>query len=633
MKAKKFIFLTLALACAFIIKPSYASYEDQDNIPMTTLVEKSAENILEEKQNLKNLIEETKKSPNYLEASEQIKPLYNRAIEFNSKALDKNRYEWLIFSIDNLKEDLKIIEKLTKDDYQDEIETNEDSPYFNDPSYKVAYLKLDKEKRVLLDEFAKNKDKPEALTKDDLKNLIKARELVFFSDCFYPFMEDENHDGLISENKDLEDKIKADSDLFEKYRKADIYGRNKLMEEDLNNSNNPPENDPTSDENNKDKNTNQKEEDTPTNTDTNPEEDKKNKYKYQSMFYIKNKTREFYDKLSDDQRKELDKLNTDGDGLLSIEELEKSTNYQLPIIKDKDWLYPFMYDKNEDGIIDDSDRNSNNSSENTDNTNNPQTGTTNNEETKAEDSIDEKYKNSAFYNNSKTKEAYLKLSDDKKEILDKMNTDGKYPLTIEEVKNSGIFKIPVHKDDWIYPFMIDRNNSGEVGEYDGVFDDSQPSDKKSSEKPNSEIITNQDQSKQSQQVDLIQGQAKVVTESNPKATTYNNQQDPVQNEPSPKLTTHFDKQSQAQTESSPKLITYVDKQSLAQTESSPRPITYNNQQSPTQVVEKAQVKQQTYKTVANTNVKTGIKGLGAIVIVLIISTIGSLLLRKKKIEK
>ena len=276
-----------------------------------------------------------------------------------------------------------------------------------------------------------------------------------------------------------------------------------------------------------------------------------------------------------------------------------------------------MYDKNEDGIIDDSDRNSNNASENTDNTNNPQTGTTNNEEKKAEDLIDEKYKNSAFYNNSKTKEAYLKLSDDRKEILDKMNTDGKYPLTIEEVKNSGMFKIPVHKDDWIYPFMIDRNNSGEVGEYDGQFEDAEPSEKQASKKPNAKIITTQEQAsqnqyKQSQKVEPIQGQEKVVTESSTKTV---------------------DQQGQAQTESSPKLITYVDKQNLAQTESSPRPITYNNQQSPTQVVEKAQAKQPTYKTVANTNVKTGIKGLGAIVIVLIISTIGSLLLRKKKIEK
>ena len=89
--------------------------------------------------------------------------------------------------------------------------------------------------------------------------------------------------------------------------------------------------------------------------------------------------------------------------------------------------------------------------------------TINNEERKAEDLSDEKYKNSSFYKNSKTRKDYLDLSDDKKEKLDNMNTDGKYPLTIEEVKNSGLFKIPVHRKDWIYPFMIDRNNSGEVG--------------------------------------------------------------------------------------------------------------------------------------------------------------------------
>ena len=177
--------------------------------------------------------------------------------------------------------------------------------------------------------------------------------------------------------------------------------------------------------------------------------------------------------------------------------------------------------------------------------------TINNEETKAEDLIDEKFKNSAFYKNSKTRKDYLDLSDDRKEILDKMNTDGKYPLTIEEAKNSGMFKLPIHKSEWIYPFMIDRNNSGEVGEYDGVFDDSQPSDKKSSENPNSELVTNQeqvnqDQSKQCQKVEPIQSQEKVVTESSTKTV---------------------DQQGQAQTESSPKLITYNDRPSLAQTES------------------------------------------------------------------
>ena len=177
--------------------------------------------------------------------------------------------------------------------------------------------------------------------------------------------------------------------------------------------------------------------------------------------------------------------------------------------------------------------------------------TINNEETKAEDLIDEKFKNSAFYKNSKTKEAYLKLSDDKKEMLDNMNTDGKYPLTIEEVKNSGMFKLPIHKSEWIYPFMIDRNNSGEVGEYDGQYENAEPSEKQSSKNPNFEIITNQeqanqDQSKQSKKVEPIQSQEKVVTESSTKTV---------------------DQQGQAQTESSPKLITYNDRPSLAQTES------------------------------------------------------------------
>ena len=59
MKVKKFMILTLALACAFIAKPSYANEGDQNNVPLTNHLEKSTEDLMEEKQNLKKLIEET----------------------------------------------------------------------------------------------------------------------------------------------------------------------------------------------------------------------------------------------------------------------------------------------------------------------------------------------------------------------------------------------------------------------------------------------------------------------------------------------------------------------------------------------------------------------------------------------
>ena len=73
--------------------------------------------------------------------------------------------------------------------------------------------------------------------------------------------------------------------------------------------------------------------------------------------------------------------------------------------------------------------------------------------------------NSAFYRSSKTRSFYLALTDSQRAELDMMNTDNKYPLTIEEVLNSGKYSIPIVKGrDWLYPFMIDRNKDGQVGE-------------------------------------------------------------------------------------------------------------------------------------------------------------------------
>lgn len=73
--------------------------------------------------------------------------------------------------------------------------------------------------------------------------------------------------------------------------------------------------------------------------------------------------------------------------------------------------------------------------------------------------------NSPFYKSTKTRDAYLKLTDAQKAELDKINTDGKAPLTVEEVVKSGKFNLPIRKDrDWIYPFMIDKDGDGVVGE-------------------------------------------------------------------------------------------------------------------------------------------------------------------------
>ena len=80
------------------------------------------------------------------------------------------------------------------------------------------------------------------------------------------------------------------------------------------------------------------------------------------------------------------------------------------------------------------------------------------------------------------------------------NTDGKYPLTLDEVKASGKFSIPIKKDrDWIYPFMVDRNNNSEVGEDYEIYEnvEKEPStekleNKKDTQNPDTrkEIVTN-----------------------------------------------------------------------------------------------------------------------------------------------
>ena len=72
---------------------------------------------------------------------------------------------------------------------------------------------------------------------------------------------------------------------------------------------------------------------------------------------------------------------------------------------------------------------------------------------------------SAFYRSNKTRQAYLNLSPSQRQELDRMNKDGKSPLTIAEVLESGNYGLPIVKGkDWLYPFMLDRNKDGQVGE-------------------------------------------------------------------------------------------------------------------------------------------------------------------------
>lgn len=74
-------------------------------------------------------------------------------------------------------------------------------------------------------------------------------------------------------------------------------------------------------------------------------------------------------------------------------------------------------------------------------------------------------KNSAFYRSLKTRDAYLALTDNQRAELDSMNTDKRTPLTIDELLATHRYSLPIVKGrDWLYPFMLDRNKNGEVGE-------------------------------------------------------------------------------------------------------------------------------------------------------------------------
>lgn len=457
MKANKNFFLLLALSMLLINKTSYASNEGVSNVIINSIEEDdrlilSSDDSLDEdiieKENLENYIEEIKNSTDYIQSSKEIKILYDNAIAFNSRALDKDKIDWLEFSYNNLKEDIEIIKKLADEDYLDTENINQNSYFFNDPLYKVAYLKLDKEKQDLVDDLKKDEDDHESLSISALSESNEMNVLVLYSDWMYPFMDDEESKGIITESKILIEALNEDRTLTEAFKNTKFEERKELIREiidnhedyaketDLNNSLENLDDTSTTDEKQNDDgiiaddfNDSVADEDSDTSQnpdneelDQNQDYNKISKYKYQSMFYIKNRTRKFYENLSDEQRNELDSMNTDVDSVLTIEELENSPNYKLPIINGIDWLYPFMYDKNEDGVIDENDRNSINQDIEINKNELPLVeiasqglDTTDNNQTKSY--------NSVFYKNKKTKAAYENLPDDKKQILDQINTD------------------------------------------------------------------------------------------------------------------------------------------------------------------------------------------------------------------
>lgn len=420
MKANKNIILMLSLTLALSNNLSYASEEytkqinpaiEENNADSAT--DNLADEIVEEKEKLINFIEDFKKSTNYLDCSDQIRILYDNSIIFNSRALDQDNYEWLIFSNKNLKEDIEIIESLSNSDYQNKENINVESIYFNNPLFKIAYLKLDKSEQDFLDELSKENNEIDLLKISDFTKTENDILLIFFSDWLYPFIDDEDKDGIIASSQALLDSIKEDEILFENYRNTSYDKRNKQYDKQIN---------------------------------INDDIDKSNlnlinllTANYQNKQLNDEELANNNDKLTETSHMpETVVLGEDGPENISDSESSKVTSENIEKtndFKDSDAEY------NENVLIDANEIQSN---------------------------------KSIFATNKKTKEAYAKLTDEQKKILNEMNADGKYPLTIAEVKQSGLFKIPVNSDKWIYPFMIDRNNSGEVGEYDGEFDDMDP---------------------------------------------------------------------------------------------------------------------------------------------------------------
>lgn len=70
-----------------------------------------------------------------------------------------------------------------------------------------------------------------------------------------------------------------------------------------------------------------------------------------SGFYKSARTRQAYINLTDEQRAELDSMNTNNNKWLTIKEVKDHGRYSLPIVQGQSYLYPFMDDRNNNGMV------------------------------------------------------------------------------------------------------------------------------------------------------------------------------------------------------------------------------------------------------------------------------------------
>lgn len=509
----------LFIISATLLLNSHSAYanelvEESDAQESYSLTDTSSyeENNQYKEEDIEQLIEEIKSTEKYINSEKSIRQLYNKSFDYALKLInienvinDNSKYVY-----DNLKTDVSKIEEFAENPALVSENINTNSHFFISPNTKIAYLKLDKDQQDEIDSVKENKNRS-YLTIKEMDSLEKYGKPIFFDDWLYRFMLDKDKDAMVGEfGDDIADF--RNNNLNKKYRtltpeeryQVNIFDKNNdgsidekelelaysfpntnislLREFIINNTIDQPtekdEVDTNEDDIEKIENDNDDEpiiqEDKP---DTKTEDPN-----FDSIFYKNNTTRDPYSKLTDDQRDQLDAMNSNGDNALSIEEVIASGKFTFPIIENIDWIYPFMVDEDNDGII-------NTKQEDDGEYENDDTEENSNEQTKADikDAIKllESSKSSTivddsvFLKHELTRDAYLLLTDEQKEELNLMNKDGKYPLSIEEVISYGKYQIPIKKDiDWIYPFMVDEDNDGLIGKEADNSNDTKYSDEK-----------------------------------------------------------------------------------------------------------------------------------------------------------
>lgn len=75
-----------------------------------------------------------------------------------------------------------------------------------------------------------------------------------------------------------------------------------------------------------------------------------------SGFYRSRRTRQAYMNLTADQRREIDAINTNNNTQITIKEVKAHGKYKLPIVKGQNYLYAFMDDRNNNGMVGENDK-------------------------------------------------------------------------------------------------------------------------------------------------------------------------------------------------------------------------------------------------------------------------------------